>query len=73
MLWAFDKLVVPTGLVAAMIRLGNLMNHEIYGHSTDLPWGFRFIDNLHAWRMGRSLFLQLRAIRRNCMRPLVIW
>ena len=28
MLWAFDKLVVPTGLVAAMIRLGNLMNHE---------------------------------------------
>ena len=29
MLWAFDKLVVPTGLVAAMIRLGNLMNHEI--------------------------------------------
>ena len=30
MLWTFDKLVVPTGLVAAMIRLGNLMNHEIY-------------------------------------------
>ena len=25
MLWTFDKLVVPTGLVAAMIRLGNLM------------------------------------------------
>jgi len=52
MLWTFDKLVVPTGLVAAMIRLGNLMNHEIYGHPTDLPWGFRFIENLHAWRMG---------------------
>ena len=52
MLWTFDKLVVPTGLVAAMIRLGNLMNHEIYGHPTDLPWGFRFIENLHAWKMG---------------------
>ena len=38
MLWTFDKLVVPTGLVAAMIRLGNLMNHEIYGHPTDLAW-----------------------------------
>ncbi|MDR2138245.1 MAG: prolipoprotein diacylglyceryl transferase [Tannerella sp.] len=50
MLWTFDKLVVPTGLVAALIRLGNLMNHEIYGHPTDLPWGFRFIENLHAWR-----------------------
>lgn len=52
MLWAFDKLVVPTGLVAAMIRLGNLMNHEIYGHATDLPWGIRFIRNLKAWSMG---------------------
>lgn len=52
MLWTFDKLVVPTGLVAAMIRLGNLMNHEIYGHPTDLPWAFRFIENLHAWRQG---------------------
>ena len=52
MLWTFDKLVVPTGLVAAMIRLGNLMNHEVYGHPTDASWGFRFIENLHAWRMG---------------------
>ncbi|MDL2282403.1 prolipoprotein diacylglyceryl transferase [Parabacteroides sp. OttesenSCG-928-G06] len=52
MLWAFDKLVVPTGLVAALIRLGNLMNHEIYGHPTDLPWGFRFIRNLPYWQQG---------------------
>ncbi|MDR2041539.1 MAG: prolipoprotein diacylglyceryl transferase [Tannerella sp.] len=56
MLWTFDKLVTPTGLVAALIRLGNLMNHEIFGHPTDLPWGFRFVDfskiSLHAWRQG---------------------
>lgn len=52
MLWTFDRLCVPTGLVAAMIRMGNLMNHEIYGHATDLPWGFRFIENIHAWRLG---------------------
>lgn len=52
MMWAFDKLVVPTGFVAALIRLGNLMNHEIYGHPTDMPWGFRFIENLHAWMRG---------------------
>jgi len=50
MLWTFDKLVVPTGLVAALIRLGNLFNHEVYGHPTDLPWGFRFIENLSAWK-----------------------
>ena len=52
MLWTFDKLVTPTGLVAALIRLGNLMNHEVYGHATDLPWGFRFIENLSKWRKG---------------------
>jgi len=50
MMWTFDKLVTPTGLVAALIRIGNLLNHEVYGHATDLPWGFRFIKNLHAWK-----------------------
>jgi len=43
MLWTFDRLVVPVGFVAALIRLGNLMNSEIYGHPTDLPWGFIFV------------------------------
>lgn len=52
MLWTFDKLVVPTGLVAAMIRLGNLMNHEIYGHPTNLPWAFRFVLNRDEWIRG---------------------
>ncbi len=51
-LWTFDKLVVQTGLVAALIRIGNLINHEVYGLPTDRPWGFRFIENLHAWRQG---------------------
>ncbi|MDR1407768.1 MAG: prolipoprotein diacylglyceryl transferase [Tannerella sp.] len=54
MLWTFDKLVVPTGLVAALIRLGNLANHEIYGHPTNLPWGFRFIENLYYWKRGAA-------------------
>ena len=51
-LWAFDRLVIPTALVGALIRMGNLMNHEIYGHPTHLPWGFRFIENITAWRQG---------------------
>ena len=51
-LWTFDRLVIPTALVAGLIRLGNLMNHEIYGHATDLPWAFRFITNVHAWQNG---------------------
>lgn len=41
-LWTFDRLVVPTAFVGALIRFGNLFNSEIYGHHTDLPWGFIF-------------------------------
>ena len=54
MLWTFDRLVVPVALVAALIRTGNLMNHEIYGHVTTLPWGFRFIQNLSEWMKGAA-------------------
>lgn len=42
-LWTFDRLVVPIALVGAMIRFGNLMNSEIYGAPTTLPWGFIFV------------------------------
>ena len=52
MLWTLDRLVVPVGFVAALIRIGNLMNHEIYGAVTSLPWGFRFVENVHQWMMG---------------------
>lgn len=52
MIWTFDRVIVPTGFTAAMIRLGNLMNHEIYGGPTSQPWGFRFIDNIGAWKAG---------------------
>ena len=41
-LWTLDRLAVPTGLAAALIRLGNLMNSEIFGKPTDQPWGFIF-------------------------------
>lgn len=43
--WTFDKLVIPIALVGGLIRLGNLMNSEIYGAPTDLPWGFIFLRN----------------------------
>lgn len=52
MLWTFDRVMVPTGFTAGMIRLGNLMNHEIYGDVTDKAWGFRFIDNVNQWMQG---------------------
>ena len=42
-LWTFDRLVIPIALVGGLIRLGNLMNSEIFGHATTLPWGFKFV------------------------------
>lgn len=42
-LWTFDRLVVAVALVGGLIRIGNLMNSEIFGHATDLPWGFMFV------------------------------
>ena len=51
-LWVFDRLVIPVALVGAMIRFGNLMNHEIYGSQTVMPWGFNFITNIAGWQNG---------------------
>lgn len=51
-LWTFDRLVVPVPFVGALIRFGNLFNHEIYGGPTDLAWGFSFVDNVGAWMRG---------------------
>ncbi len=59
MLWTLDRLAVPVALVAAFIRSGNLMNHEIYGHPTDLPWGFRFIENVRSWQHGADPIFSL--------------
>lgn len=43
--WIIDRVIVPTALVAMLIRLGNLFNSEIYGVQTSLPWGFIFERN----------------------------
>lgn len=42
-LWTFDRLVIAIALVGGLIRLGNLFNSEIFGTTTDLPWGFMFV------------------------------
>ena len=40
--WLADRVFVGAMAVAPLIRLGNLMNSEIYGHPTTMPWGFVF-------------------------------
>lgn len=41
-LWLFDRLVVVVPLAATFIRIGNLINSEIIGTVTNVPWAFVF-------------------------------
>lgn len=62
-LWILDRIAVPTGLAAAFIRLGNLMNSEIFGRPTDLPWAFSFV------RSKEYLDLQIKAHQGTSLSP----
>jgi len=42
--WIIDRIAVVTALAGAFIRLGNLMNSEIFGKPTRLPWGFIYVN-----------------------------
>jgi phosphatidylglycerol---prolipoprotein diacylglyceryl transferase len=41
-MWILDRVVIVVALAGLCIRMGNLMNSEIYGIETTLPWGFIF-------------------------------
>lgn len=41
-LWVMDRVVIVVALAGFFIRTGNLMNSEIFGDVTTLPWGFIF-------------------------------
>jgi len=41
-LWVIDRIVIVVALSGFLIRMGNLMNSEIFGIPTNLPWGFYF-------------------------------
>ncbi len=59
-LWLFDRLVVVVPIAAMCIRLGNLINSEIIGKVTDVPWAFIFVqeDNLprHPAQLYEAIF-----------------
>lgn len=48
LLWILDRLAIVVPLAGCMIRFGNLMNSEIIGIPTTLPWAFVFqrVDNV---------------------------
>ena len=49
--WLGDRVFTASTLVAGMIRIGNLMNSEIYGGPTGKSWGFIF-------KRGQEQFVQ---------------
>ncbi len=43
--WVTDRIAIVVALAGACIRFGNLMNSEIVGRPTDVPWAFVFMNN----------------------------
>jgi phosphatidylglycerol---prolipoprotein diacylglyceryl transferase len=46
--WVMDRIAIVVALSGFFIRMGNLMNSEIYGVETTVPWGFVFLRNNEA-------------------------
>ena len=44
-LWMLDRISAPVAIGGTFIRLGNLVNHEMVGDVTTVPWGFRFMHH----------------------------
>lgn len=42
-LWLMARVAIVVPITAFFVRMGNLMNSEIYGVATNLPWGFVFV------------------------------
>ena len=62
--WAADRIMIPVAVGGAGVRMGNLMNSEIYGRATELPWGFIFERNgetvpMHPTQIYEALFYLL--------------
>ena len=73
-----DNIAIATGTTACFIRLGNLMNSEIIGKATDVPWAFIFekVDPLprHPGQLYEAiayalLFVIMWVIYKNSQKP----
>ncbi|MBX0292184.1 prolipoprotein diacylglyceryl transferase [Hymenobacter sp. HSC-4F20] len=57
-LWTLDRIVLVVAVGGALIRLGNLMNSEIVGRPTDVPWAFVFprdVEHLQQMSAGQPV------------------
>jgi prolipoprotein diacylglyceryl transferase len=55
-LWVLDRISIVAALIFCMIRLGNLMNSEMIGVPTNLPWGFIFTSKDNTPRHPAQLY-----------------
>ncbi len=53
MMWILDRIVAPIAIAGCFIRLGNLVNHEIVGDLTNVPWAFKF---QHYWNEELGMY-----------------
>lgn len=56
-LYVTDRIVIVAALAGFFIRFGNLMNSEIIGKPTDLPWGFKFMRDYEFNPSGLAAFV----------------
>ena len=73
-----DNIAIATGITACFIRLGNLINSEIIGKVTDVPWAFIFerVDGMprHPGQLYEAiayaiLFAIMWTIYKNSQKP----
>jgi len=59
-LWILDRMVIGGALLGGFIRLGNLLNSEIIGKPSDVPWAFIFtrVDRIprHPGQLYEAIF-----------------
>lgn len=55
-LWALDRISIVCSLTFCMIRIGNLMNSEMIGTPSDLPWAFIFTSKDYIPRHPAQLY-----------------
>ncbi len=44
-MWVMSRAAIVIPITAFFVRMGNLMNSEIYGVATNLPWGFVYVKD----------------------------
>lgn len=44
-MWVLSRAAIVVPLTGALVRIGNLMNSEIYGVVSDVPWSFIFVND----------------------------